>query len=141
MPLTVIATKGLFTPVNEKRIIPELSALMLRLHGLEGNKFMTPVVIGHLELVTPELIFSGGAPVNAVFIEWKVPSLAFSNQQVLNDYVRDATDVVTALSDGKLPKKNVFVNVVHAVDGSWGIHGKAYSNAELDTAVRADVAY
>jgi hypothetical protein len=141
MPLTVIATKGVFTADNEKKIIPELSTLMLRLHGLEGNKFMTPVVIGHLELVDPELIFSGGAPVISAFIEWKVPSLAFSNQQILNDYIREATDIAVALSNGKLSKKNVFVNVVHAVDGSWGIHGKAYSNAELGAAIQANVAY
>ena len=141
MPLTVIATKGVFTPDNEKKIIPELSSLMLRLHGLEGNKFMTPVVIGHLELVDPHQIFSGGVPVISTFIEWKVPSVAFANQQILNDYVREATDIAVALSIGKLSRKNVFVNVVHAVDGSWGIHGKAYSNVELGAAIQANVAY
>ena len=141
MPLTVIATQGIFTPENEKKVVPELSALMLKLHGLAGNKFMTPVVIGHLELVSPDLIFSGGAPVTAAFVEWKVPSFGFSGQQILNDYVKEATDIVVGLSNGSLSRKNVFVNVVHAVDGSWGIHGKAYSNAELIAAVKADVAY
>lgn len=141
MPLTVIATKGIFTPENEKKIVPELSALMLRLHGLAGNKFMTPVVIGHLELVSPDLIFSGGAPVTAVFVEWKVPSFGFSSHQMLKDYVEEATATVVELAGGLLSHKNVFVNVVHAVDGSWGIHGKAYSNAELIEAVKADIAY
>jgi hypothetical protein len=141
MPLTVIATKGIFTSDNEKKIVPELSALMMRLHGLSGNRFMTPVVIGHLNLVSPELIFSGGAPATSVFIEWKVPSFGFSNQQILNDYVKEATDIAVKLSNGKLSHKNVFVNVVHAVNGSWGIHGKAYDNEELIAAVKADVAY
>ena len=141
MPLTVIATRGIFTPENEKKIVPELSALMLRLHGLTGNKFMTPVVIGHLELVSPDLIFSGAAPVTAVFIEWKVPSFGFSSHQMLKDYVKEATAIVVELAGGVLSHKNVFVNVVHAVDGSWGIHGRAYSNAELIAAVKADVAY
>lgn len=141
MPLTVIATQGVFTPENEKKIVPELSTLMLKLHGLAGNKFMTPVVIGHLELVSPDLIFSGGVPVSAVFIEWKVPALGFSNQQLLTDYVKEATDIAVELSGGKLSRKHVFVNVVHAVDGSWGVHGKAYNNAELAEAIRADVAY
>lgn len=141
MPLTVIATKGIFTPENEKKIVPELSALMLRLHGLAGNKFMTPVVIGHLELVSPDLIFSGGAPVTAVFVEWKVPSFGFSSHQMLKDYVEEATATVVELAGGLLSHKNVFVNVVHAADGSWGIHGKAYSNAELIEAVKADIAY
>lgn len=141
MPLTVTATQGVFTPENEKKIVPQLSALMLKLHGLTGNNFMTPVVIGHLNVVSPELIFSGGAPATSVFIEWKVPSIAFGTQQILDGYVAEATDIAVELSDGNLSKKNVFVNVVHAVDGSWGVNGKAYTNAELGAAIQADVAY
>jgi hypothetical protein len=141
MPITVTATQGVFTHANEKKLVPELSALMLKLHGLTGNKFMTPVVIGSLNLVSPDLIFSGGIPVPAVFIEWKVPSFGFAKQEILNAYVSEATDIAVELSNGKLSQKNVFVNVLHAVDGSWGIHGKAYTNSELGVAVQANVAY
>jgi len=141
MPLTVIATQGIFTPENEKKIIPELTALMLKVHHLTGNKFMTPIVIGHLELVAPEHIFSGGAPVTGVFIEWKVPSFGFGTQEILDEYVKEATAITVECSGGKLSKKNVFVNVVHAVDGSWGVHGKAYTNTELGAAVQANIAY
>lgn len=141
MPLTVIATEGVFSPANKKKVIPLLSALMLKVHGLTGNKFMTPVVIGHLESVSPENIFSGGVPVTSVFIEWKVPSFGFGSQEILNEYVKEATDQVVELSEGKLSRKNVFVNVVYAVDGSWGIHGKAYTNAELGAAVQANIPY
>ncbi len=141
MPLTVITTQGVFTPENEKKLVPQLSALMLKVHGLTGNKFMTPVVIGHLNIVPPELIFSGGVPVISAFIEWKVPSFGFGTQQILNEYVEEATNIAVGLSNGKLSKKNVFVNVVHAVDGSWGVNGKAYTNTELGEAIQANVAY
>lgn len=141
MPLTVIVTEGVFSPVNAKKVIPQLSALMLKVHGLTGNQFMTPVVIGHLEIVSPEHIFSGGNPVKSAFVEWKVPSFGFASQEIRNAYVEEATNIVVSLSEGKLSRKNVFVNVVHAVDGSWGIHGKAYTNAELGAAVQANVPY
>jgi hypothetical protein len=141
MPITVTTTQGVFTPANEKKLVPELSALMLKLHGLTGNKFMTPVVIGSLNQVPTDLIFSGGVVAPGVFIEWKVPSFGFAKQEILNDYVKEATDIVVALANGKLSKKNVFVNVLHAVDGSWGVNGKAYTNAELTAAVQAGVAY
>jgi len=141
MPLTVSATQGIFTPENEKKLVPELSVLMLKIHGLTGNKFMTPVVIGHLNIISPDSIFSGGVPATSVFIEWKVPSFGFGTQQILNDYVREATNIAVSLSNGKLSQKKVFVNVVHAVDGSWGVNGKAYTNAELGAAIQADVAY
>ena len=141
MPLTVIATEGVFSPANEKKVISQLSALMLKVHGLTGNKFMTPVVIGHLVLVSSEYIFSGGLPVISAFIEWKVPSFGFASQDILNTYVKEATEIVVDLSNGKLSQKNVFVNVVHAIDGSWGVNGKAYTNAELGAAVQANVPY
>jgi len=70
-----------------------------------------------------------------------VPSFGFGTQQILNDYVREATNIAVSLSNGKLSQKKVFVNVVHAVDGSWGVNGKAYTNAELGAAIQADVAY
>jgi len=141
MPITVTATQGLFTPDAEKMVVPKLSELMLKLHGLAGNKFMTPVVIGSINIISPERIFSGGNPIPAVFIEWKVPSFGFGTQEILNKYVEEATAIAVELSKGKLTKKNVFVNVLHAVDGSWGVNGKAYANAELVSAIQADVAY
>ncbi|HEV8513302.1 MAG TPA: hypothetical protein VGQ59_08495 [Cyclobacteriaceae bacterium] len=141
MPITVTATRGIFTTEAEKNVVPKLSTLMLKLHGLTGNKFMTPVVIGSLNVVPHENIFSGGSPSTAVFIEWKVPSFGFATQEILNDYVKEATAIVVELSNGKITKKNVFVNVLHAVDGSWGVNGKAYTNAELGVAIKANIAY
>jgi hypothetical protein len=141
MPITVTATKGLFTPNNAKKVVPELSALMLKLHGLSGNNFITPVVIGSMNIVSEEHIFSGGVPVPAVFIEWKVPSFSFGTQEICDNYVKEATEIAVKLSSGNLTTKNVFVNVVHALDGSWGVNGKAYTNAELIEAVQANVAF
>jgi len=141
MPITVTVTQGVFTPTNEKKVVPELIAIMMRLHGLTNNKFMTPVVIGSLNVISPEHIFSGGIPTAAVFVEWKVPTFGFSTQEIRNSYVQEATDIAIELSEGKLTKKNIFVNVVHAVDGIWGVNGKAYTNAELGEAVQANIAY
>ena len=141
MPITVTITRGIFTPDAEKELIPKLSALMLELHGMTGNKFMTPVVIGSLNIVSPEHIFSGGNPTPSVFIEWKVPSIGFGSQKILNDYVKEATDIAVELSKSKLTRKNIFVNVLYAVDGSWGVNGSAYTNADLGAAIQADIAY
>jgi hypothetical protein len=141
MPITVTVTQHVFTTENEKKVVPALAAIMMKLHGLTDNKFMTPVVIGSINIVAPEHIFSGGVPVTALFIEWKVPSFAFGTQEIRDGYVKEATDVAVALSNGKLTKKNVFVNVVHALDGIWGVNGKAYTNAELGAAVQANIPY
>jgi|GEM_PF-195879 len=141
MPITVTVTEGVFTPSNEKKIVPALAALMMRLHELTDNKFITPVVIGSLNVISPNLIFSGGLPATAIFIEWKLPAFAFTVQAIRNRYVQEATDIAIELSERRLTTKDVFVNVVHAVDGIWGVNGKAYTNAELGEAVLANIAY
>jgi phenylpyruvate tautomerase PptA (4-oxalocrotonate tautomerase family) len=141
MPITVTIIKGVFTSENEKQLVPELSKLMMELHGLTGNRFMTPVVIGSLNVVSPDHIFSGGEPAPAVFIEWKVPSFGFATQEIRNEYVKRGAEAVVKLSNGKLATKNVFVNVLHAVDGSWGVNGKAYTNEELGAAIQANLPY
>jgi hypothetical protein len=46
-----------------------------------------------------------------------------------------ATEIIHEASGGKHPKEFIWVNVTHAVDGAWGIAGKAYTNAELGAAV------
>lgn len=35
----------------------------------------------------------------------------------------------------QLPKSNIWINVIHAVDGAWGIDGQALTNAQLGEAI------
>ena len=39
------------------------------------------------------------------------------------------------LSEGKQPKDNIYVNVVHAVNGGWNLDGIAMTNEELGEAI------
>jgi len=65
------------------------------------------------------------------FIEWKVPSFAFASREVQVGYIEEATNIIHELSGAHHPKERIWVNVVHAVDGAWGIAGMALNNAQL----------
>ncbi|MEO8154376.1 MAG: 4-oxalocrotonate tautomerase [Rhizobacter sp.] len=104
---------------------------MLRWHGLLGNEAMTPNVVGSINVVAEEHTFSGHKAMPVVFVEWKVPSFAFSSREVQLGYVEEATNIVHEASGRRQPKEHIWVNVVHAVDGAWGVAGKALTNAEL----------
>ena len=39
------------------------------------------------------------------------------------------------MTDGKIPRNNIYVNVVHAVDGAWNFEGQAMSNEEISKAI------
>jgi hypothetical protein len=48
--------------------------------------------------------------------------------------VEEATNIIHEMSGGKHPKDRIWVNVLHAVDGGWGVNGAAMTNDELKAA-------
>lgn len=135
MPLTFTVTEGVLPKGSEKVAFARLSDAMLKWHGLTGNKVMTPNVVGAIHVLSGENTFSGSKEIPVVFIEWKVPSFAFASREIQLGYIEEATNIVHEMSGGKQPKEHIWVNVVHAVDGAWGIAGKAMTNAQLGDAV------
>lgn len=135
MPLTLTTTEGVLIKGTEQQTLTKLSQAFLKAHGLLGNKALTPNVVSSLHLLKPEHCIVNGAPTSVAVIEWKVPSFAFSSREVQLDYIAEATDIVYEASDRKHPKERIWVNVVHAVDGAWGIGGNALTNQQLIEAI------
>ncbi|HEY9102860.1 hypothetical protein [Chitinimonas sp.] len=135
MPLTLIVTEGVIPKDREADTMSRLSEAFLKLHGLSGNEAMTPNVIGHLQVVAKGSSYSGLKPATVAIVEWKVPSFAFTDRDIQTSYIAQATEIIHEASDRKHPKERIWVNVTHAVDGAWGIAGRAYTNAELGEAV------
>jgi hypothetical protein len=134
MPLTLTLTEGVLPKGSEKTTFARLSDAMLKWHGLTGNAFVTPMVVGSINVLTQGSTFSGSKEAPVVFIEWKVPSFAFASREVQLGYIEEATNIVHEASGGKQPRERIWVNVVHAVDGAWGVAGKAMTNDELKEA-------
>lgn len=135
MPLTLIVTEGVIPKEREQQTIARLSEAFLKLHGLSGNKALTPNVIGHIQVIAKDSTFAGLQPSAVAIVEWKTPSFAFTSREIQAAYVEEATNIVHEASDGKHPRELTWVNMTHAVDGGWGIAGKAMSNAELGAAI------
>jgi len=75
--------------------------------------------------------FSGGKPTEIVIFELKVPSIVLPGRDGQRAWIARSTDIIVEAAAGKLDKDRVWGNVVHAVDGLWGINGRAYGNDEL----------
>jgi hypothetical protein len=135
MPLTLTLTEGVLPSGSEKAAFARLSDAMLKWHGLTGNLVMPPNVVGSIHVLSMENTFSGSKEAPVVFIEWKVPSFAFASREVQLGYFEEATSIIHELSGGKQPKEHIWINVVHAVDGAWGIAGSALTNAQLGEAI------
>jgi hypothetical protein len=137
MPLTLTITAGVLPEGHEQLAFQRLSDAMLKWHGGTGNSFLTPMVVGSINVVTPQHTYSGSQETPVVFIEWKTPSFAFATREIQTGYIAEATDIIHEMSGGKHPKHHIWVNVVHAVDGAWGVAGNAMTNDELGTAAAA----
>jgi len=131
MPLTLTATEGILPKGDEQATFARLSDAMLKWHGLADNAAMKPNVVGSIHILPKSHTFSGSQETPAVFVEWKVPSFAFATREIQLGYFEEATRIVHEASGGKHPKDRIWINVVHAVDGAWGINGRALTNAEL----------
>lgn len=131
MPLTLTLTEGVLPDGQEKVAFARLSEAMLKWHGLTGNKVMTPNVIGSINVLPKDKTFTGMRETAVAFVKWKVPSFAFVSRDIQLGYFEEATSIIHEMSGGRLPKDNIYINVVHAVDGAWNLGGKARTNAEL----------
>ena len=135
MPIQIIVPEGALTPSAEAEAFGKLTELLLRLHGLTGNRFMTPNVIGEVTVVPKRRTYSGGKPADIAVFELKVPSFALPTQELKDAWISEGTTIIERAAEGRIKREHIFANVSYAVDGGWGIGGRAFSNAELGEAV------
>lgn len=135
MPLTLTLTEGVIPAGTEKEAVVKITDAFLKHHGLTGNKVMKPNITAHVIVLPKSSTFSGGEEFSGAWIEWKVPSFALADKDILKAFFAEATEIIYQLSGGKQPKDNIYSNVVHTVDGSWNLDGIAMTNAALGEAI------
>jgi len=140
MPIQVIVPEGVLTAGAEAEVFRKLTDLLLRLHGLTGNRFMTPNVIGEITVVPRGRTFSGGQPADVAIFELKVPSFVLPTQALKDAWIVEGTAIIEAAAAGRIKREQIFGNVSYAVDGAWGIGGVAYNNTDLGAAVAVEAA-
>lgn len=135
MPLTLTLTEGVLPEGTEKLAVERITDAMLKWHDLAGNRVMTPNVTATVHVLPKTSTFSGGKEFSGAWAEWKVPSFAFNSREIQVGFSREATDIIHDLSGGRQPKDNIYANVVHTVDGTWNLDGRAMTNEELGQAI------
>lgn len=135
MPITVTLTEGAVPSERQALVVKEITDSFLEHHKLSGNTVMTPNVTAQLHIQPMRETFAGGEPVLGAWIEIKVPSFALADREVQKSFFADVTELVHQHSGGKLPKKQIWSNVLHTVDGTWNMDGIAKTNEELGEAI------
>ncbi len=135
MPVQIIMTEGLISKKTAQQMHCDVGEVFLDLHDLNGNAFMTPNVIGEVIFVEKGLTFANLHVTDIAIVELRVPSFALGSQEQKDQFVSRVTDIVRKATDGKLANEQIWVNAVYAVDGMWGIGGKAYTIEELGQSI------
>lgn len=135
MPYQVIVSEGVLSRDSEEKVFAEITELLLSMHGLSGNSFMTPNVIGEITVVPEGRTFSGGRRERIAIVELKVPEFVLASQEARGHWVKGVTDIVAKHADPSLPRDRIYANISYAVNGGWGIAGAAYTNEELGNAI------
>lgn len=131
MPIQIIISEGLLSKESAQSLHQDIGQVFLDTHELGKNAFMIPNVIGEVVFIDKELTFAGLKVSELAIIELRVPSFTFGSQEQKDSFVAKSTEIVFKYTKGSLPKERIWVNAVYAVDGLWGIAGKAYSNEQL----------
>jgi len=140
MPITVTAPAGCLTPAGEREILPRLTATLLDAAGARGNPFLTSIVGGTVNILDPEAVFAGGTNRPLLLIELKLPAVALADSESQAAFIENATHVAESLTSEGHRRDDIWINILHAQDGAWGLGGKAYSNNALMAAAGAEAA-
>ncbi|WP_322071583.1 tautomerase family protein [Paraburkholderia bannensis] len=136
MPITLTVSEGVLSADAEVQTFAALTQALLSVAQLEGNAFMTPNVIGTLNVIPATRVFSAGKPAAAAFVELTLPQIALATPEAKQAFTEKATTILEQAAGGRLARDRIWTNIVYAADGSWGIAGRAHSNADLVEAIQ-----
>lgn len=131
MPLQLIVSEGVLPNGAEATVFKGLTELLLELHGISGNAFLAPNIIGEVVVVEKGRTFAGGMPGDIAIFELKAPSFVLAEAALQAAWIERGTGIIERAAEGRIAKDRIYANVVHALDGAWGIAGIAYSNTVL----------
>lgn len=135
MPITVTAPRGVLTAPGEREILPRLTAALIEVSGLTGNAWFTSIVGGTVHVLDPANIYGGGVNRPLVMVELKLPDIGLPTPETRAAFIAAAADIVMESTVEGHDRGDVWVNILNAPDGGWGLGGKAYTAEALTAAV------
>ncbi|MEW7008423.1 4-oxalocrotonate tautomerase [Lentilitoribacter sp. EG35] len=135
MPLTLSYSESVLDKSLIQEIGKKITDAFLKWHDLTGNSVMTPNITMHIQEYGDGLTLAGGVSVPGIWLECLTPSFALADRSIQQGFFAEATDILEQYSQGRVERRQIYTNLVHTVDGSWNLDGRAMTNAELEEAI------
>jgi phenylpyruvate tautomerase PptA (4-oxalocrotonate tautomerase family) len=139
MPITVTAPRGVLTAAGEREILPRLTEDLARVSAMSGHAGFISMIGGTVHVLAPENIYAGGENRPVVMVELKLPNIGLGSVEQRAAFIAAATDTVAAYTASDHRPEDIWINILNAPDGAWGIAGHAYTGEALIEALSAAV--
>jgi phenylpyruvate tautomerase PptA (4-oxalocrotonate tautomerase family) len=131
MPITVTAPRGVLSATGEREILPRLTEDLARVSGMSGHAGFVSMIGGTVHVLEAENIYAGGVNRPVVMVELKLPNIGLGSVRARAEFIAAATDTVAGFTAAEHSRADIWVNIVNAPDGGWGIAGHAYTGDAL----------
>ena len=132
MPIDVYAPEGTFPQERGTEVLRLLTECLLKWTDASDLPIARNNTVAYLHVLPHAYVVAGGTPSSIVRIDVKLPEVVLSTIERRRGFIADATEIVGAVSVGGRDVERTLITVSNAVDGGWGIGGRAITNAELD---------
>jgi len=135
--IDVIAPDGIFPVSTEAALLERVTACLLKWEKTSAIPLAVSNTGAFLNILPKERVAAGGIADRVVRVEILTPAHALTQEQRAG-ITTDITAVIAEFAVAAVVSRT-WVIFHEAVDGGWGIGGRAYTNADLAAAVRASL--
>lgn len=134
MPMIdVYAARGTFG--NKPGLTQALNACLMAWEQVPPISWFTDNTAAFIHEMDADSLANANGDSTYVRIQVLTPVGVLDREKKLG-VIGEMTDIIVAASGAATPKEHVWVQIVEAPDGGWGIGGYAYLNDEIATEAR-----
>ena len=139
MPMIdIVAAEGTFPESNEAPLLARATQCLLEWEKTAKIPIAIANTGSFLNVLPASRVAAGGKATQVVRVQILTPAQALTQEQ-RTGIAAGITDLVAELASDPTVRERTWVLFHEAVDGGWGIAGRAYTNAALGDAVRASL--
>jgi phenylpyruvate tautomerase PptA (4-oxalocrotonate tautomerase family) len=136
--IDIVAPEGTFLAANEAVLLERATACLLQWEKTASIPLAVANTGAFLHLLPVQRLTAGGKAAGAVRVQVLTPEGALTQAQ-RDGLTGGLTSIVAELATDPTVRERTWVLFSEAVDGGWGIAGKAYTRAGLGEAIRASL--
>lgn len=129
MPIDIFVPKNALDRAKLTTLATNVTETLLQWTDATQNAFLRSNVSVFVHELPASDVFAGGKSAAVARVDVKVPTVALTTQERRDGFTADVTKSVRDAAVA--PLDHVWVFISNAVEGGWGIDGKAFTSEDM----------